>query len=92
MSPSALADCGNCPGDKVAGHDHGPDHVEGEKDKAACVCTKGKAGETVWCGACSAGDHDCKKMMCDGCFAKATGKSDKGCEKCSGHKEKEGES
>ncbi len=91
VSSNALADCGDCPGDKAAGHDHGADHAEGDKTKAACVCSKGKEGETVWCEACGAGYHEGKKMKCEGCFAKASGKSEKGCEKCSGGKKAEGE-
>ena len=85
-SPDAMAlDCGDCPGDKAGEQAHGDDHSHAKEEaKPACEsCAKGKAGETVWCDGCKAGYHDGKKMKCQGCFDKASGKSDKGCEKCS---------
>jgi hypothetical protein len=94
----AMADCGDCPGDKVEGHAHEGGHAEGahaegahaegaQPEGAACEsCAKGKAGETVWCESCSAGFHDSKKIKCQGCFDKLSGKTDKDCASCAAHK------
>ncbi len=93
-SSNAMAmDCGDCPGDKAENHEHGADHADHAKkgEAAPCNCAKGKAGETVWCDGCKAGYHEGKKMKCEGCFNKASGKSDKGCENCEGHKKTEDE-
>ncbi|MGB0638210.1 MAG: hypothetical protein ACPGTU_02685 [Myxococcota bacterium] len=85
------ADCGSCPGDHAGEHDHGDKGGEVDKTKAkGCEsCTKGKSGEAVWCSHCKVGYVEGKKMKCEGCFNKATGKSDKGCESCSKPGEKE---
>jgi hypothetical protein len=89
------ADCGSCAGDHAGEHDHGDKEAEVEKKKTTGCdsCAKGKAGETVWCSHCKAGYHEGKKMKCEGCFNKASGKSDKGCESCNktGEKEESGE-
>ena len=49
-------------------------------NKKACVCAKGKAGETVWCDGCSAGYVKGTKTKCKGCFtAKSGGEPCKDC-------------
>lgn len=94
----AMADCGDCPGDKAEGHSHEGGHAEGahpegaqaegaQPEGTACeTCAKGKAGEAVWCESCSVGFHDSKKIKCQGCFDKLTGKTDKDCASCAAHK------
>jgi hypothetical protein len=103
-TPDAMAyDCGDCPGDKAEAHEHvdaeakaaapAPDAAEGAAAEApACSCAKGKTGETTWCAACKVGYHEGNKIGCEGCFKKASGQSDKACEKCAGAKKPDDES
>ena len=47
--------------------------VASEASTTACdSCTKGKAGESVWCDGCNSGYHAGKKVGCKGCFKAKT--------------------
>ena len=44
---------------------------------AACLCSKGKAGDTVWCHKCSLGYVDGEKIKCPGQFKAKAGDAGK---------------
>ena len=51
-------------------------------DEVACACSKGKAGEAVWCDKCNKGYVNSDAVKCRGCYdAKNGGAACDGCAK-----------
>ncbi len=42
-------------------------------ETACAMCSRGKAGETVWCDGCNAGYVAGEKIKCQGCYTAKTG-------------------
>lgn len=47
--------------------------ASGAHAMACPMCSKGQAGETVWCDHCKAGFVGGEKVSCAGCYAAKTG-------------------
>ena len=61
-SDAAAQDEAAAPAAEEAGDD--------QAEAAACSCSKGKAGESVWCDGCNSGYHAGAKVACKGCWEK----------------------